>query len=411
MESQNLFGESKENPIHEHAAPRPETSSASEQKEASNESEFRVQVAFAKYLREKIASEGSPLQPGETFNGSSGSHNALDSVSAASRIKDELSGFGVPEDEIDHLNSKQQWELLQTKALERELKATEPGVHVARTPESVAADFEVIQATWETAAKNLEESVTPERYKEFLGLITRAVDDISILERFLKDSKDLTAEETFYVQMVIEVKNARMLEQKILPHSPDPEIDMWPKDKQAEWKQKREELELVGFEHGEQGIERNILDTVIVLNLLGMNTSESCEGHTHKGSNVPFVVFEPEMISQVYSDLPNSVQEMYATLVPGSTAYEAFTEHIKKEMKAMEQKLQAYLDEFNARSPRDPYNFVISEFTPGQSFMILPEGFGPDKKFKPEYREAILGEARKKMVLLTAFLKEKYLAQ
>ena len=43
--------------------------------------------------------------------------------------------------------------------------------------------------------------------------------------------------------------------------------------------------------------------------------------------------------------------------------------------------------------------------------MITPEGFGPSQKFKPEYRSAILAEARKKMNSLTAFLKEKYLAE
>ena len=407
MESANIFNESNENPEKD-SAPVSENQTTSETKRGNKDSEYRVQVGFSKYLRAKIASQGSPLQPGETFNRTAEMEDT--SSFSLEQLKGELGSFAVFENQTKDLNSKQLWELLQTKVLERELKE-EAVSHTIPTPESVAADFDTIQKIWETAAQDFKASVSPERYKEFLDLIMRAAEDIPMLERFLENNKDLTSEERFYVQMVIEVKNARLLEQKILPHSPDAEIDTWPKEKKAAWEEKKEMLELAGFEHGEHGIEKRILDTVVVLNLLGLNTSESCEGHTHKGSNVPFVVFEPQVVSRIYGGSTAAELDAYSTPRPGSPEYQDFMEHIKKETKAMEAKLQTYLDEFNARSPRDPYNFVISEFTPGQSFMITSEGFDPGKKFKPEYRSAILAEARKKMNSLTAFLKEKYLAE
>ncbi len=53
----------------------------------------------------------------------------------------------------------------------------------------------------------------------------------------------------------------------------NPNDNHYLEEKKTEWSKRKEILESSGFEHGERGIEKHILDTVVVLNLLGMNTA------------------------------------------------------------------------------------------------------------------------------------------
>src|SRR5579864_6767791 len=70
-----------------------------------------------------------------------------------------------------------------------------------------------------------------------------------------------------------------------------PAVEAAPGERQAAWEAKRREIDQITDALG-LGIDEDIKETVVAFNMLGFNTSASCEGHLDHGLSTPFIDIE-----------------------------------------------------------------------------------------------------------------------
>ena len=151
--------------------------------------------------------------------------------------------------------------------------------------------------------------------------------------------------------------------------------------------------------HGHQAIEPGVLDTIVVLNLLGIHTSQSCEGHIKHDSVYPFVMIESEKDSEAYAEKAQA----------NIKDYKKFVEIVEKDAEIARQKLQTLLDEYYSHREYNPYNYELAEFRKNRQFMLGPNAMmNTTQKKEAEYKKIILEESQKKLADLTEFLKKKF---
>jgi hypothetical protein len=127
-------------------------------------------------------------------------------------------------------------------------------------------------------------------------------------------------------------------------------------DKHAVWKQKLLEMEHVQ-DHLGTGLDEKIMETVAVLQLLGLHTRQSCEGHIDHGIAAPWVAIESrdpklEVLRGFYSKLSkkaDELEDLEDTDIKAEVVYDGMhkiNKHIDR-IEALEyQKLIPYLEEF-----------------------------------------------------------------
>lgn len=112
-------------------------------------------------------------------------------------------------------------------------------------------------------------------------------------------------------------------------------------EKEIKWKNVEKEVDNIKNEsiHG-LGIDPKIRRTVIALNVFGIDTIMSCEGHLDRGQGVPYVEISAHGTAQMRLDSDNAyVQQRHAE-------YERLKERSISINKKLLNKLQNYLDEF-----------------------------------------------------------------
>ena len=176
-------------------------------------------------------------------------------------------------------------------------------------------------------------------------------------------------------------------------------------EKQKAWDRMKNKILAASHTHGTPGIEKDVVDTTVALQLLGVNVSESCEGHIKHDSIFPYVMFESEKDSQIY----NEAADQKHPLPQSAAEYKNFIETIKTEAESMKNKVQALLDEFYTNKQYNPYNYEISEFIKNRKFMLVPNGVTKTtQNQEAEYKKITLEESRKRLSEFTEFLKQKY---
>jgi hypothetical protein len=182
-------------------------------------------------------------------------------------------------------------------------------------------------------------------------------------------------------------------------------------DKHSVWKQKLLELEHIQDGLG-KGLDPHIKETVAVLQLLGVHTQASCEGHLDLGLAAPWIdIQSPDLklaeLRRMYRELSDTADALEADDVAAEAAYDEM-HVILKELERIEaleyKKLIPYLEEF--------YHRRIVSFE--QRLMIdlrgrlSSQGALLQPAEEKETQALRLKEYQEEMCLFTQFLKNKF---
>jgi hypothetical protein len=217
--------------------------------------------------------------------------------------------------------------------------------------------------------------------------------------------------------------------------------------KKAAWENKRAEIDQIGDRLG-LGIDEGIKDTVVVVNLLGINTFMSCEGHLDHGVPNPNIMFaapdmpkwrfnrEEEVFKRVAAENSVTIDDLRHLERDGQ-----FDEQIREAHKAARnearesgeseehkawreetnrtrQKVEVYMIEFYLNREKDDRTRLQLHPLDDGEYVLQT---GPDEEFEAyiqgkelEYREGekqeLLEARQAEMAAFTEFLKEKYFA-
>jgi hypothetical protein len=188
--------------------------------------------------------------------------------------------------------------------------------------------------------------------------------------------------------------------------------------KQREWEQTAARFYTATDKIG-MNIDSGILETVIALNALGIETSASCEGHLDHGIAAPWIDIEAKSasedvrrVAQIFTRAdeaferqnlpPADIEAMFA---------EAHREQKRVKTIHLEQrtKLMKYLAAFYA-TRQVPYDQIIAIHPRDTAGRARLESLGADLQLivPPTMREQKLTEYQQEMQELTAFLKYIY---
>ncbi|HEY4033549.1 MAG TPA: hypothetical protein VGL94_06245 [Ktedonobacteraceae bacterium] len=153
-------------------------------------------------------------------------------------------------------------------------------------------------------------------------------------------------------------------------------------EKEKQWDEIAERASRITDKLG-MPIDQGILETVIVLNLLGITTKQSCEGHMDHGIPAPWIFFTTPGIDEI-PDYQGVMQK-----------------HVKDQ-----QKVLALLDTFYAdRHVSQSVRLFVYPRNPGIS-NLESQGARCQYIASPEARALKLREYQEEMLAFTAFLKE-----
>lgn len=210
--------------------------------------------------------------------------------------------------------------------------------------------------------------------------------------------------------------------------------------KQLVWEQKLKELEEVTDSLGEP-IEKGTIETVAALNLLGIPTSQSCEGHTKDGLAAPWVMIAPpgepirkvdqekinQLISQKYGldnlkvasgqEPTQAHQDAWKEQVE-ELAQQPDTEEFKQWQKGIDdyrKKLQQLIDGFYRRNTKPQDNGGLALETGADYIKIHNGGQDYEKSNKDKLTDqdriglpGRLNHYQEEMKRFSEFLKQKY---
>lgn len=178
--------------------------------------------------------------------------------------------------------------------------------------------------------------------------------------------------------------------------------------KQKAWDDMKQNILKSASEFENEKMEEGVMDTVVVMNLLGVNTMESCEGHVEKEKPYPSVIFGSKKHSQFYSKESNEINTKYRNVKGDSPEYRELLESIKEESSNLKNKVQILLDEFYSGKEWSPYHYGVSVFTKDSMYSLAPVGLENAENNSIENKRTILDLSRKEMDDFTEFLKNKY---
>lgn len=131
------------------------------------------------------------------------------------KLRQDLKSFDVTDEEIDKLKPAEAWNLLQQKALSREIK--EPKEEKIYTTKQVSEDFSMLQKMWEEAYDRMDSVNTDKRTSEILDITAKTFDDPKPLEDYLlSETQNLKPEEKFFIEMSIQIKRFRAKAKELL---------------------------------------------------------------------------------------------------------------------------------------------------------------------------------------------------
>lgn len=156
-------------------------------------------------------------------------------------------------------------------------------------------------------------------------------------------------------------------------------------------------------------IDKGILETVVVLNLLGLHTSQSCEGHLDGGRPYPWVDFQTEECPAWYEQAQRDIyrtgqnpEEEEAAIAHLMARVDAF--HTPRHLYT---RMQALLDTCYIERPDSPaeWRLVIHCVHPGYYRMCPACGYEADE-WPANARAGNLARGQAEMRAVTRFLKE-----
>jgi len=189
--------------------------------------------------------------------------------------------------------------------------------------------------------------------------------------------------------------------------------------KEKKWREAYRQFEKTADGLG-LGIDAGIIDTVVVFNLLGINTRQSCEGHLDRGTRSPWIDLEAADVEGLEKqaasafkiagkrDRQKAPDEELDQLY--STAHE-LRRKIKEKHLAGAKKMMTYLDEFY-KDRIVPYDrrLIVNISGYGNS-RIESQGAAFQEVSQVEQRRLKLAEYQEEMREFTDFLKKKYFSE
>lgn len=208
-------------------------------------------------------------------------------------------------------------------------------------------------------------------------------------------------------------------------------------EKMREWERVKKEVEMAGDALG-MGIDEGIKETTIALNVSGLPTSSSCEGHWGRGILLPWVKVsapnEPEERFEGENEVARNIAEKYGIAeidVQRANNEDAWREwrlsvsdrketrahkEWRKENEKLKEHAKTLLSEFYKDYTAPPaMRLVVCESARGDFYIKSHSKYSgyplPDKEFSAKEKEKYLllqENARKEMNSFTKFLREKY---
>ena len=142
------------------------------------------------------------------------------------QIFDALQSFGVSDEEIESLDLKGAWELLQQKYLDEKIE--DPEAEVLYTPDQISLEYKVLAYLLKNAKDKLREAKSQERVDELVAIAEREDENIDStpLEQYMSENEaSLTEEEKFYIQMAINIKQFRARAKVILDQAEEEALE------------------------------------------------------------------------------------------------------------------------------------------------------------------------------------------
>jgi hypothetical protein len=194
--------------------------------------------------------------------------------------------------------------------------------------------------------------------------------------------------------------------------------------KQQRWEEIKKEFTTVSDKLGQE-IDPGILDTVVGLNVLGVNTFQSCEGHSDHATGAPYIDIEAkrtpelEMLETQATTAYRQADEAFRGLPPSQETPEEIKQLLiqarqlqaeaSKPQLQERQKAMNYLDEFyrDRQVPYDRRLIIVPLFQFGES-RIESQGAGLQSIASPDVKQQKLLEYQAAMKEFANFLKGKY---
>ncbi len=176
-------------------------------------------------------------------------------------------------------------------------------------------------------------------------------------------------------------------------HSPIASEQQPDSEKKKRWQAMEKEVASWGDALG-LGIDPGIKNTVIVLNLLGFKTSQSCEGHMDRGLAYPWIDFETEnqemvILNNKRQDIVKRIEEKHSEIqkkYPDLSLGEALRKGESEELDAIYPELHAINDKMEklAKAQLVPLKNLLADFYKNRSI-------DPDKMITIRERMYSLG--------------------
>lgn len=190
------------------------------------------------------------------------------------------------------------------------------------------------------------------------------------------------------------------------------------RDKEQRWQEMYTTVSNMKDKLGEE-VDAGIVDTVVVLNLLGIPTTMSCEGHLDHGTGVPWVDIEDtnanrrtsevnRMFQQALQQQRQQAQMTIETVRLFEEAHEAKRE-VKRLHLAIRQRLLTYLAAFyeHRHVPLDVRLVIQSRDTTGRS-RLESQGADFQETAPLEEQRLNLATYQEEMRRFTEFLKQQF---
>lgn len=186
-------------------------------------------------------------------------------------------------------------------------------------------------------------------------------------------------------------------------------------EKEAQWARMVEHYRHVVDKRG-RPIDEGILETVVVLNLLGIHTCASCEGHLQRGFDAPWIdIQDPdgeENEKAIRKALSHYDEQVKANILSPAELGQLYAHIIQLRQKSDEKylgeryKLMGYLVRFYENRHSSYERTLIIRHRGGGSGWLESQGAYFQRIASAEQRAQKLAEYQEEMQAFTAFLKE-----
>jgi len=163
------------------------------------------------------------------------------------------------------------------------------------------------------------------------------------------------------------------------------------------------------------GIEAGILEPVVALNLLGIHTTQSCEGHLERGTGAPWIDVAAADTRELEEQVRLAYQQQHTQPRDELTQYATANRRkleteIRTRNLAERRKILDYLEEFY-QDRRVPIDRQLHLQKIGiEETRLESQGACFQELAQPEIKQTKLDEYRLEMKVFGAFLKEKYIS-